>query len=130
IDARFRYLASSRRPLARRSKVLLRHGTAQVMASLVLVDRESLDPGDEALVQLRVDAGEAVAALPGDRFIARGFVVQEHYGTTLGGGEVVRVMAPKARPSAAGAADALDRLARAAGDERVALEVRGARAAG
>jgi selenocysteine-specific elongation factor len=129
LDVRFRYLASSRAPLPRRSRVLLHHGTTQLMASLVLVDHDELAPGAEGLAQLRLDATTPLAALPGDRFIARGFVVQEHYGTTLGGGEILRVLAPKARRQD-GAADALARIAAARGDARVLLEVGGSGAAG
>ncbi len=129
LDARFRYLASSKAALPRRGRVLLHHGTAQLMATLVLVDRAELEPGAEALVQLRIDAETPLAALPGDRFIARGFVVQEHYGTTLGGGEIVRVLAPKVRRQSGGAQE-LARMAEARGDARIALEVAGAGAAG
>src|SRR5690606_5167023 len=103
LDALLRYLRSSREPLGRRTRVLLHHGTAQVLATLVLVDAERLDPGGDALVQLRVDRATPLTALPGDRFIVRGFAAQEHYGTTLGGGEILRVHAPKLRRSSADA---------------------------
>ena len=130
IDARFRYLATSRAPLPRRSRILFHHGTAQLMASLVLVGADELAPGQEGLVQIRLDMAEPAAALPGDRFIARGFVLQEHYGTTIGGGEILRVQAPKARRAAAAAAETLRRMAAAAFDERVALEIKSASFAG
>ena len=130
IDARFRYLSTSKAPLGRRSRVLFHHATAQLTATLVLVDSESLAPGQEGLVQIRLDIAEPVAALPGDRFIARGFVIQEHYGTTIGGGEILRVQAPKARRSATEATQLLERMAVAQQTERVALEIRGASYAG
>ena len=130
IDARFRYLKTSKAPLKRRSRVLFHHTTAQLMASLVLVDAEQLQPGQEGLIQIRLDIAEPVAALPGDHFITRGFVIQEHYGTTLGGGEILRVQAPKAKRSAKEAADTLRRMADAAKPERVALEIKGAAVAG
>lgn len=126
IDARFRYLPTSKAMLTRRTRVLFHHATAQLMATLVLVDRDRLAPGDEALVQVRLDITEPIAALPGDRFIARGFVIQEHYGTTIGGGEILRVQAPKARRSAADVARTLERMASAERAERVALEIRSA----
>jgi selenocysteine-specific elongation factor len=130
IDARFRYLSSSRGPLGRRSRVLLHHATTQVSAAMVLVDRERLEPGEEGMVQLRLDIATPLGALPGDRFIARGTVVQEHYGTTLGGGEVLRVHAPKLRRSSSGASQLLGALAQADRDQRVALEVAGTGPAG
>lgn len=130
IDCRFRYLKSSRGPLARRSRVLIHHGTTQRAAALVLVDRDELAPGEETVVQLRLDASEPLMALPGDHFIARGFVVQEHYGTTIGGGEIVRVQAAKVRRSAEDDIALVTTMADADQDERIALEVQSAKAAG
>ena len=126
IDARFRYLSSSRGPLGRRSRVLLHHATTQVSATLVLVDRDRMEPGEEGLVQIHLDIATPLGALPGDHFIARGTVIQEHYGTTLGGGEVVRVHAPKLRRSSTVASEVLHALAEADQDQRIALEVKAA----
>ena len=128
LDASLRYLRTSRAPLPGRARALLHHGTAQVMATIVLVDHQELAPGDAGLVQLHLD--EPLAALPGDRYIVRGFAQQAHYGTTIGGGELVRVHAPKVRRSSAEAAAALARLAQASPLERVALEVKAAGPAG
>ncbi len=128
VDARLRYLRTSRGPLAQRAKCLVHLGTAQVMATVVLADRSELRPGDEALVQLHLD--EPLAALPGDRFIARGFQLQEHHGTTIGGGEIVRVHARKLRRADADAARTLREVAEAAPVERVALEIKSAGPAG
>ena len=130
IDANFRYLKTSRSPLGRRTRVLVHHTTAQVLATLVLIDREELQPGEEGLVQLHLDLAAPLAALPGDHFIARGFILQEHYGTTLGGGEVIRVHAPKLRRASEQATEVVQAMARAGAAERLALEVRGAGPAG
>jgi selenocysteine-specific elongation factor len=130
LDARFRYLATSKAPLPRRSRVLFHHGTAQLMATLVLVEADQLAPGQEGLAQFRLDMIEPVAALPGDHFIARGFVPQEHYGTTIGGGAIVRVQAPKVRRSVKDAAETIRRMAEAEFDQRLALEIRAASFAG
>ncbi len=128
VDARLRYLRTSRGPLLQRAKCLVHHGTAQVMATVVLADRAELRPGDEALVQLHLD--EPIAALPGDRFIARGFQLQEHHGTTIGGGEIVRVHARKLRREDAEAARGLREVADAAPVSRVALEIKSSGPAG
>jgi selenocysteine-specific elongation factor len=124
LDVRFRLLSAANQPIERRARVLLHHATLQLNAQVVLVDREILRPGEEALAQLHLEL--PVAALPGDRFIARGFVPQEHHGTTLGGGEILRVHAPRARRSSAELAAALEVLAAAAPTDRVSLEVAGA----
>lgn len=130
IDVRFRYLTSSKAPLKERSRVLVHHGTTQRMAALVLVGKTELQPGEETLAQLRLDATEPLVALPGDRFIARGFVVQEHYGTTIGGGEVIRVLAPKAKKSATEAAEILNAMASADQVNRIGLEIKSAKTVG
>jgi len=130
IDVTFRYLKSSRAKLKTRSRVLIHHGTTQRMATLVLVDATEIQPGDEVLAQLRMDASEPLVALPGDRFIARGFIVQQHYGTTIGGGEVIRVQAPKTRKSAVEATALLTAMSQADTVEKLGLEILSAKSAG
>jgi len=127
LDVELRYLATAPGPLLARTKVLVHHGTAQVLAALHLVGARTLAPGATGLAQLRLDRRAPLAALPGDRFIVRGFTPTTA-GTTIGGGRVVRVLAPKAR--AAGHADVVATLAAARHDTRLALDVRAAGAAG
>jgi len=128
LDVRFRYLAAATAPLPRRSKALIHHGATQVLASIVL-DVDQLAPGGEATGQLRLDATTPLAAVPGDRFIARGFAPLADHGTTIGGGEIVRVLAPRAR-RASNHADAVAQLAGARLGERLVLELRAAGPAG
>jgi selenocysteine-specific elongation factor len=128
LDVRFRLLATASAPLPRRSKLLVHHGTTQVLATLALLDADTLAPGDETIAQLRVDAGTPLVALPGDPFLARGFVVQRDHGTTLGGGVVIRVLAPRARSG--GHAAQVRQLDAARLADRVALDVLAAGAAG
>lgn len=130
IDVNFRYLRTAKGALKARSRVLLHHGTTQRMASLVLVEQKELEPGKEALAQLRLDLSTPLVALPGDRFIVRGFEVQEHYGTTIGGGEIIRVQAPKARRSAKEATELLAAMATADAIDKLALEIKSASVAG
>jgi len=129
VDVELRYLATAPGPLAPRTKVLVHHGTAQVLATLVLVDRPELAPGETALAQLRIAATTPIAALPGDRFIARGFVATATHGTTIGGGRVIRVLAPRARKGSSHG-DTVARLAAARQDQRLALDVKTAAFAG
>jgi selenocysteine-specific elongation factor len=129
LDVELRYLASAPGPLHRRSKVLLHHGTAQLLASLALVDRDELAPGGTAVAQLRLDATTPVGALPGDHFILRGFIATASHGSTIGGGRIVRVLAPRARKGAHHA-EAVSALATARLDQRIALDVRAAAYAG
>jgi len=126
LDVRFRHVSAATVPLPVRSKVLVHHGTTQVMATLVLAEPTPLGPGAEGFAQLRLDRTTPLAALPGDRFLVRGFTPLANHGTTLGGGEIVRVHAPKLRP---GAAELLAAFAAARAAERIALELRAAAAA-
>jgi selenocysteine-specific elongation factor len=129
LDVELRHLATAPGPLGPRTKVLVHHGTAQVLASLALVDRDELAPGDTALAQLRIDATTPLGALPGDRFIVRGFVATSTHGTTIGGGRVIRVLAPRARKGGAHG-DTVARLAAARHDQRLALDIKTAAFAG
>ena len=129
LDVEVRYLASAQSPLAPRSKVLVHHGTAQIEATLLLLDKQPLDPGATALAQVRLDRDTPLGALPGDRFILRGFVQSPTGGSTIAGGRVIRVLAPKAR-NAAEHAQAVAALATARLDQRVALETQSTHAAG
>jgi selenocysteine-specific elongation factor len=95
---------------------------------VVLVDGEEVAPGATAFVQLHLATG--MALLPGDRFILRGFTPQEHYGTTVGGGRVLRVLASRLRRRDPEAAARLRQLATADLATRVALTVEAAEVAG
>jgi selenocysteine-specific elongation factor len=129
LDVELRYLATAPGDLPARSKVLVHHGTSQVLATLVLVGRSELAPGSTALAQLRLDATTPLGALPGDRFILRGFVATATHGTTIGGGRIVRVLAPKARKGSHHA-DTVAQLAAARQNERIALDIKAAAFAG
>ena len=124
LDVSITLLPGVMRPLKQRSKVLFHLGTRQQEATLMLLDQKLLQPGDSAVAQLRFEL--PVVALPGDRFILRGFHKQENYGTTVGGGEVVRVLSRKVRPRDGETIDLLQQMATAAPDRRVELEVLGA----
>ncbi len=129
LDIELRYLASAQAPLAPRTKVLVHHGTAQLEATLLLLDKQPLEPGATALAQLRLDRDTPLGALPGDRFILRGFVQSATGGSTIAGGRVIRVLAPKARRGD-DHARAVAALAGARLDQRVALETQSTHAAG
>ncbi|HEX4423141.1 MAG TPA: selenocysteine-specific translation elongation factor [Kofleriaceae bacterium] len=129
LDVELRYLRTAPGPLGPRTKVLVHHGTTQVLATLALVGRSTLAPGQPALAQLRIDAQTPLAALPGDHFIVRGFVATASHGTTIGGGRIVRVLAPRARKGAAHA-EAIEALAAARLDQRISLDIKAAAFAG
>ncbi|HEY3352811.1 MAG TPA: selenocysteine-specific translation elongation factor [Polyangia bacterium] len=128
LDAEVELLAACRGPLARRTRLIFHAGTAQTQCTALLVEGDALAPGAGGLVQLHL--ARPAVVLPGDRFILRGFTPQEHYGTTVGGGRVLRILGPKLRGRDPEFAARLRRMAAAGVDERVALEVEAAGARG
>jgi selenocysteine-specific elongation factor len=117
VDVELALLAAAPRPLRHRAKLLLHVGTAQVPATVALLDRGELAPGATAFAQLRL--GAPAAALPGQRFILRGFAVLEGRGKTVGGGRVLAVATPKRRRGRPEALRQLEVLARGEGEARV-----------
>ena len=95
VDVQLEYLPTCKRALKRRARLLVHAGTAQTLATVALLDAPALDPGQSGLAQLALD--EPMVMLPGDRFILRGFALQRHHGTTLGGGVVVRTLGARLR---------------------------------
>lgn len=68
LDARLRLLPGSK-ALENWARVRLALGTDEVLARVVLLDKKSLNGGEEALAQLRLE--KPAAAIKGDRFIVR-----------------------------------------------------------
>lgn len=87
VDVDLELLKVAPRALKTRSKALLHLGTAVAPATITLLDRVELAPGERAPVQLTL--GEEVAALHGQRFILRGFSSIPGRGRTIGGGTVL-----------------------------------------
>ena len=83
IDVRLQLLKEAPRPLKFRDPVHFHLGTGRSVAKVVLLDREEMAPGDEALVQLTLD--RPLLAHRGDRFIIRSYSPM----VTIGGGMVI-----------------------------------------
>jgi selenocysteine-specific elongation factor len=69
-------------------------GTAAVRAHIAPVGADVFEPGGRGFARIHLDDG-ALALLPGDRFIVRGF----SSGATLGGGAILDVAPPHRRRS-------------------------------
>lgn len=95
LDVSVTLLPRIRKPFSRRTACTIHLGTRMLAGHLVLLDRQSLPPGDTALAQVRLS--EPVAALAGERFVIRGFEVLPGYGRTLAGGTILRPDAPSRR---------------------------------
>ena len=97
-------------------------GTAERRARIAPIGTDALAPGG-GYARVHID-GDAVALLPGDRFVVRGFARGE-LGATLGGGRVLDVAPPRRRRSDPQLRADLERLSEA--DPATGLEVRVAR---
>ncbi|MBN1957965.1 MAG: selenocysteine-specific translation elongation factor [Desulfuromonadales bacterium] len=83
IDVRLSLLADAPRQLKFRDPVHFHLGTGRTVARVVLLDREELNPGEEAFVQLALD--QPLLAHRGDRFIVRSYSPM----VTIGGGMII-----------------------------------------
>ena len=104
VDVRLKLLPSCPKPVQQRSRARFHLGTAEVLARVVLLDRDTLEPGDEALAQLRLES--PVVAVWGDRFVMRRYSPA----LTIGGGRILDPHPPKHRPSSRGVAAQLQKL--------------------
>jgi selenocysteine-specific elongation factor len=83
LDVRLRLLQSSPMSIEPRTRVRLHLGTREIMARVVLPERKPLEPGEESVVQLRLEA--PLVAAWGDRFVVRRYSPA----LTIGGGTVL-----------------------------------------
>ncbi|MCF8056024.1 MAG: selenocysteine-specific translation elongation factor [Desulfocapsa sp.] len=91
LDSELLYLATNTKALKHRARVRVHLGTAEIMGRVSLLDRDELQPGDTAGVQLLLE--EPVAVWPGDRYVIRSYSPV----ATIGGGEVLGNMPPRKR---------------------------------
>jgi selenocysteine-specific elongation factor len=102
IDVKLRVLADAPRPLVHNMPLTFHAGAAETTAKAALLDRQQIEPGEEAWAQIRLGADVALAK--GDLFIVR----VPSPSATLGGGTVVE---PHPRRHRRHQAPVLERLA-------------------
>lgn len=125
LDVRLQLLKSAKKPLRSRSRVRLHHGTAEVLARVILLGQQELPPGGKAFAQLRLET--PLLALPQDRFIVRSYSPT----ITIGGGAIIDALPLKHRLRESPKVIAqLEALAQADEAERLALLVEMAGAQG
>jgi selenocysteine-specific elongation factor len=94
-DVSLALLKDAPRALRNRARVRFHLGTSEVLARVVLLDREELNPGEEAFAHLRLEA--PATALAGDRYVIRSYSPA----LTIGGGSVLDPTPPvRRRPRA------------------------------
>ncbi len=91
VTLKIRCLPSCPWVLKHRTRLRFHFGTQEILGRLVLLDREVLKAGEEALAQARLESPALCA--PGDRVIVRFYSPMR----TVAGGEVIEASAPKRR---------------------------------
>ena len=83
LDVKLKVLEDSMRILTNHERLHLYTGTSEILCRAVLLDKEQIGPGEEGLVQLRLE--EEIAVKRGDRFVVRFYSPME----AIGGGIVL-----------------------------------------
>lgn len=89
LDVVLDLLPSAPRKLKNRAKVRFHAGTSEIISTLVLLDRDELNPGETCLAQIRMDAPTTV--LKGDRYVLRSYSPVR----TIGGGQILHPLPGK-----------------------------------
>lgn len=88
-DVSLHFLKSNQKPAKNRSKVRFHTGTSEIMGNLMLLDREEIAPGEDAVAQIRLDT--PVALVRDDRYVLRSYSPVR----TIGGGRIINPIPQK-----------------------------------
>ena len=91
LDARIELARDAEFRIAQRARLRVHHGTAEVMARIVLLEADELRPGQSALAQLRLES--PLVGAPGDPFVLRSYSPMR----VVGGGIIADAHPPKRR---------------------------------
>ncbi|WP_022852329.1 selenocysteine-specific translation elongation factor [Thermodesulfatator atlanticus] len=87
VDVALKYLSSAPKPLQHNTRVRFHIGTSEVLGRVFLFGTDKIEPGSEALAQLRLE--EPVVCWRGDHFVIRSYSPM----ITIGGGVVLNPVA-------------------------------------
>jgi selenocysteine-specific elongation factor len=90
MDVLLDLLPSAPRRVKNRAKARFHTGTSEIISTVVLLDRDELEPGHRCFAQIRLESPTAV--LPRDRFVLRSYSPVR----AIGGGEILHIL-PKKR---------------------------------
>jgi len=124
VDGVFQLLPGTPKPLKNRTRVRLHVGTVEALGRVVLLDRDELQLGEKAYLQIRIE--EPIVALPGDRFVLRSYSPI----FTIGGGEILDAFPLRRKRLTVEAREELGVLERGTQEEKLALRLYKAGAAG
>ena len=83
LDVFVEFLASNSKNLKNRALVRLHTGTSEIIARIILLDKDELAPGQQAFAQLVLESTDVIVA--SDRFVLRSYSPV----TTIGGGQII-----------------------------------------
>lgn len=89
LDVVFHLLPSAPRKVKNRSVVRFHTGTAEIISTIVLLDRDELTPGQTCFAEIRLE--EPIAAMSHDRYVLRSYSPIR----TIGGGEILNALPQK-----------------------------------
>ena len=93
VDVQLNLLPTFPRKLKNRAKARFHTGTSEIISTVVLLDRDELEKGENCYAQIRLD--QPTALLQGDRFILRSYSPVR----TIGGGKILNPLPEKIRGS-------------------------------
>lgn len=121
LDASLHLLPGNQRPLKNRDRVRLHIGTSRIACNVILIDRDKLNPGESAYVQLRLE--DATTCIRNDRFVIRSYSPV----ITMGGGEIIDPLPKKHKRLREETIRQMKKTAEAEGESLVALHIEAAR---
>ncbi|PKM47279.1 MAG: selenocysteine-specific translation elongation factor [Firmicutes bacterium HGW-Firmicutes-8] len=91
LDIRVKLLPEAEKSLVNRARIRVHIGAAEILARIILLESDELDPGENGFAQLECE--QPVVAARGDRLVIRSYSPMR----TIGGGIVVDPRPPKRR---------------------------------
>lgn len=83
LDVKVDLLEESKWSIKNRSRLRLYHGSSEILCRAVILDKEELNPGESAYIQLRLE--EEIVAKRGDKLVLRFYSPMD----TIGGGVII-----------------------------------------
>ncbi len=89
LDVQLKLISDIKKPLANRARVRVHIGTSEILARVILLEADELEPGKTGFVQLECE--DPIVAARGDLLVIRSYSPMR----TIGGGKVIDSAPPK-----------------------------------
>ena len=124
LDTVLKYLDSAPKKLQNRAKVRFHCSTSEIIATVILLDRDNLSPGDQCFAQFRLERPTVV--LSRDRFVIRSYSPIR----TIGGGYILNPLPLKKKRFSQGVLKELNILNKGPDQAIVEQHIKGSRLQG